>query len=91
MNSVSPTVDVAPSSWTDTEGDASRLITTVLVNGCNLHLEAFVVERIGGAQTSLTRDDDLAAIHAAVGAQGPWETCCIDGRDYVLIASPYSR
>ena len=91
MNRMSPTMELPWTSWRDTEGDASRLLTTVLINGCSMHLEAFAVETVGGVQTSLTRDDDLSAIHAAVGADGPWETCRIAGREYVLVASPYSN
>jgi hypothetical protein len=91
VNRMVPTIELSSISWTDTDGDASRLLTTVLVTGCNPHLEAFAIESIGGIQTSSARDHDLAAIRAAVGAQGPWETCSINDRDYVLIATPYSR
>ena len=84
-------VEILTSAWTPTEADRSRLITTLTVNGVQLHLEAIEV-RIdqGWIQRACDESDQaLASIHAAVGAGGHWETLEIAGRDYVVIATPF--
>lgn len=50
MSQLAPSISVSPLSWTDTEGDGSRLLGTIVVNGCDLHLEALAVTRDGGMQ-----------------------------------------
>lgn len=77
------------------DGDDPRaklLDESFSIAGCPMHLEAFAVnEDDDGAQTAVdfSVEDDLDAIRAGVHADGPWRTVQIDGREYVLIASPY--
>lgn len=70
-------------------GDGSRLLGTIVINGCDLHLEALAVSRDGDMQIWSTDAGELSALHDAVGAGGPWQTVTINGREYVLIATPY--
>lgn len=62
-----------------------------MVNGLPLHLEAIAVQvGEGGLQEASDQSDEsLALVHQAVGSHGHWQTLEIDGRDYVLIATPF--
>lgn len=91
MNQLAPSVSIPSDCWTDVEGDGSRLLATIDVNHCSLHLEAFAVERDAGIQAWATNVEELSAIYAASGADGGWQTVPINGREYVLIATPYSE
>lgn len=84
-------VDIPASAWLVDRQDGSRLRTTLVVNGVPLHLEAIAVEvGEGGVQDASNRSDEsLALVHGAVGANGHWQTLEINGRDYVLIATPF--
>ena len=84
-------VEIPESSWRRTDEIGSRLITTLVVNGWPMHLEAIEVSIGGGRlqQASGATDETFAAVHSAVGADGPWETLSIGGREYVLIGTPY--
>ena len=87
-----PSVEIPASAWQPAAEDGSRLITTVVVNGLPLHLEAIEVstDEYGIQRGCGDADESLATIHEVVGAEGHWQTVTIGGRDYVLIASPYT-
>lgn len=91
---------VPDEAWTNTNApdEAPRLLTTVVINGTLMHLEAIAVHMhatppettpIQEAVNS-DEDEDLGLIFNAVAADGPWDTTTIDGREYVLIATPHS-
>lgn len=70
----------------------ARLLTKLTINGVPLHLEAWALEDEedeDGVRHALVDDDDLDRLVEAVGADGPFRTLEIGGRDYVLVATPY--
>jgi hypothetical protein len=84
-------VDIPISNWLVDREDRFRLKTTLVVNGLPLHLEAIAVRdgEQGLQEANDPSDESLALVHEAVGAHGQWQTLEIDGRDYVLIATPF--
>jgi hypothetical protein len=46
MHQVAPSVSIPSADWTDADGDGSRLLATIDVNDCSLHMEAFAVGRV---------------------------------------------
>jgi len=85
------TLVIAPEQWNDAEGDGSRLVAILVINGVSLHLEALEVRaETDGVQrvvNPLLEDDFLALTQTAT--DGPFETAAINGRAYVLIAFPF--
>lgn len=79
--------------WKDcTEGKRTKLLAAIEILGCPMHLEAFeVTENSDGVQESTDFDfeNDLSTIAAGVHVDGPWTEVLIEGRRYVLIATPY--
>lgn len=63
----------------------------VRINGVGFHLEGWAVEEDEDAhmQTAEWDDESLGLIHNAVGADGSWDTVTVNGREYVLVMSPY--
>jgi hypothetical protein len=87
-------VTVPDDAWEDGSYDDDaparhRLVATLVVNGTRLHLEAHLVVPGADPQRTFAGDEDVAAIHHAVGGDGPWQTTTIDGRAYVLVATPF--
>lgn len=57
-----------------------------------MHLEAWAVhvdEQDIQTTVDFDFDEDLAMLHAAVGAEGHFETLYVGGREYVVFASPF--
>jgi len=74
------------------DGDQrSRLTTTIVINGTMFHLDAYEVrDGAGGYQEAVQGgDNDLNHYAGAAGADGPFSTTTIDGRQYVLFATPF--
>jgi hypothetical protein len=66
------------------------LIRTLMVNQLEMHLEAWELRlETGLQQPKQMSEDDFSALHAAFGADGPFNTLTIAGREYVVFASPY--
>ena len=95
-------IAVPEDMWDDVspEADRSRLLTTIVINSCPMHLEA--VEILEGDKRTITTDyypqQEFANapdwIAAAIAESADWEsvqTCEIGGRRYALIATPYQR
>lgn len=79
--------------WYDVHGDASRLRRIITINGTFMHLDAIHVEYVGeGRVQSAVSDRDAAdfALLCQFGTEGQFETTDIDGRHYVLIATPFT-
>lgn len=70
----------------------SRLHATISILGCQMHLKAIAVvsddDYIQSA-ADVEFDGMVARVYDAVGGDGPWTEVTIDGRQYVLIATPY--
>jgi len=86
---IASSIRIPEDAWTDVEGDRSLLLTTLVVDGCSLHLEAIAVEMQDATQAWPVRHDELRPVRAATGAGGPWETVTIGGRAYVLHGTPF--
>lgn len=89
---IPPAIDLSTIVWVQSgpDEDPASVLHGVIGVGGLLHLQAFAVYvDAEGCQRGVAYDEDLAAIHNAVGAEKHWRTVRISGRDYVLIASPW--
>jgi hypothetical protein len=70
---------------------ASLAGPNLVINGLSMHLEAWAVvnddEKF--TQDPVVADDEYNLLHAAVHADGSFNTVRIGGRDYILVASPF--
>ncbi|SEM79165.1 hypothetical protein [Streptacidiphilus jiangxiensis] len=94
-------LDVPASAW-EAIGDEgqeggvwARVVTQITINGVQFHLEGWQIEEpsygdgTAYLQAALQQDDSLAQLADAVAADGPFTTVSVNGRSYVLVASPY--
>jgi hypothetical protein len=87
-------LDWVNTSWIDGYPE-HRFLARVTIAGCDMHLEAHEVHWDEGpgydTQEFVADGQSLGDIYQAVSAEGPWETVKINGREYVLIATPYCK
>ncbi len=92
---VPPAIAADELVWTESgeQDPNSRLLATINLAGCLMHLEAYAVAEMKGHDPVQHFDGDSpdtpAKVYAAVGGDGPWHTVMIDDREYVLIATPF--
>lgn len=88
-----PSITIPEEAWAshhDGPAPWDTMAATIRVNGRFFHVNAWrVFVDDAGVQVAYEDDDDLAEIHAALGADGHWETVDILGESYVLIAEPF--
>lgn len=89
-----PTLSVPADCFTDATDPTlhppgSRLLCTIVINGCPMHLDAREVVEVDGVQTFVAWAEDADLLSDALGADGRWHTTTIDGREYALFASPH--
>lgn len=88
-----PEIDVSQLKWEATgpeENRGTRLLSSIRVMGCPMHLEAWEVYfDDDGVQQSKAWPGDFSNIAVGIGVEDPWRTVTIDGREYVLIATPF--
>src|SRR5258705_1748243 len=90
-----PPIEASDIAWEQTgeEFPASRLIATIVVAGCRMHLEAYAVEENLNEGNEQTFPADYVDVpdkdYEAVGGVGAWHTVTINRREYVLIATPF--
>ena len=91
-----PTIHAGTLQWDECghESDLSaRLLSHVRIAGLDMHLEAWAVEDDGdGVQQAVEttmRGDAFGTICDIMDTD--FETVTINGREYVLIATPYGR
>jgi hypothetical protein len=88
-----PVVPLAALTWRDSseKADRSRLLTTIQIGPVKLHLEAYLAEESDTSIQEFAGDfgDTADKVYDAIGADGAWETVVIEGREYVLIATPF--
>jgi hypothetical protein len=79
--------------WTDADGDASRLICVISINGTLMHLEAIRVRYVGRScelrPVSSNHDADFEHL-CRYGSEGEFETTDINKKKYVLVATPFA-
>lgn len=77
-------------AWQDTEGDGTRLLATLVINGTSHHLEAIRVTEGDSEQraTNPIFDDALTALYA-FGGDGAFETTGIGDAAYVIAVTPF--
>lgn len=84
-------------SGLDNDPEACLFATLVLNDDLYLHVEAWAVtyadegDRIGTVQRAAhdLYEDNFGDLHAAVGADGHFDTLTIKGREYIVLASPF--
>ena len=93
MVSESVSLTIPDTAWQFAEGDDSRLICVISINGTSMHLEAIRVRSRGRPRIQQAvnarhhADFDLLC---QFGSEGPFETTEISGKHYVLIATPFA-
>ena len=86
-------ITIPPTVWQLAEGDDSRLICVISINGTSMHLEAIRVRSRGRPRVQQAvnarhqADFDLLC---QFGSEGQFETTEINGKHYVLIATPFA-
>ena len=87
------TIIIPPGMWTDAEGDASRLICVISISGTLMHLEAirvrYVEQRCELRPVNPEHDADFDHL-CRYGSEGRFETTDINGKRYVLVATPFA-
>jgi hypothetical protein len=87
------TIIIPPGMWTDADGDASRLICVISINGTLMHLEAIRVRYVGRSRElrpfSSNHDADFEHL-CSYGSDGQFETTDINEKKYVLVATPFA-
>ena len=80
-------------AWENNDGvepEGTRLLTTILLNGVLMHLEAWEVYiDDAGVQQHPTHPEDLDKLTDLMGADSPFHTWEINGRRYIVIATPF--
>jgi len=89
-----PNVTLDHLKWVDSSDndDRSRLLATLQLDDVNFHVEAYeATEGDGVQQFKGAYGDTPEKVYEAIGCDGPWYTVTIDGREYVLIITPFCR
>jgi len=70
----------------------ASLLATLMFGGVHHHVEAYAVtahdDGVQRAAHSLF-DDNIDQVYDAIGGDGPWRTVDINGREYVIIVTPF--
>jgi hypothetical protein len=82
---------IPPGMWRDSRGDASKLHCVISISGTMMHLEAIQVQVAGDEQQAVNPDltDDFLYL-SLYGSDGPFDTTDINGKSYVLVATPFT-
>lgn len=91
-----PRLSLDQFEWEPTGSDdnpRSRLLATLYIEGWAFHVEAYEVKEKEGSYFHVTSDtmfeDDLDHYYAAANADGPFQTIRIEGREYVIVMTPF--
>lgn len=82
---------IPPGMWRDSRGDATKLHCVISVSGTMMHLEAIEVHYTGDEQQAVNPDlaNDFTYL-SLYGSDGPFDTTDINGKSYVLVATPFT-
>lgn len=93
MQSEIITILIPPGMWRDVEGDGTLLKCVISINGTLMHLEALQVRYVGPAReqkpASPRHEADFALL-CRYGSEGQFNTTEINGKPYVLVATPFT-
>ena len=85
------TILIPPGMWRDDRGDASKLHCVINISGTMMHLEAIQVREVDGVQEAV--NPELSADFTYLGLygnEGQFDTTDINGKPYVLVATPFT-
>lgn len=87
-------IHIADSAWRPLDGLDDPLSglagPTVTINGLSMHMEAWqVFDTDDGYVPVDTWENEYAALHEAVHADGPFQVLTIGERKYVIVLSPH--
>ena len=92
-----PSINLDSFTWEPTGSDenpSSRLLGTLYISGYPLHVEAYEVrqdEQVGQTTVDKMFEDDLNHYYAAASCMdGCFDTIMIGGREYIIVATPFS-
>lgn len=90
-------VEVPLDAWdaigSDDADPRARLLCTMTINGTYMHLEAWAVQATAAGSQIVddgVADEKLEALYDMMDCSG-FQTTTIEGREYVLLASPFAR
>jgi hypothetical protein len=90
-----PTIPLAHLTFEPSGPEANpraRLLATIKIGPTHMHLEAYeITEDDQGVQRAVVYDEDVEKVYAGVNAEGGWQTTEIDGKEYVVIATPFCK
>lgn len=82
---------IPPGMWRDSRGDASKLHCVISISGTMMHLEAIQVHYAGDEQQAVNPDLTNDFLYLSLyGSEGPFDTTDINGKSYVLVATPFT-
>lgn len=85
------TIIIPPGMWRDDRGDATKLHCVISISGTMMHLEAIQVREVDGVQEAV--NPELSADFTYLGLygnEGQFDTADINGKPYVLVATPFT-
>lgn len=82
---------IPPAMWRDVHGNATKLHCVISISGTMLHLEAIQVHKVGTVQQPVdpTLEQDFTHV-CMFGNEGQFDTTEINGKSYVLVATPFT-
>jgi hypothetical protein len=85
------TILIPTGMWRDDRGDRSKLHCIISISGTMLHLEAIQVQVVDEVQQPVNPElaDDFMYL-SLYGNEGMFDTTEIDGKSYVLAATPFT-
>jgi hypothetical protein len=87
------TIIIPTGMWNDVEGDATCLKCVISICGTLMHLEAIQVHYVGPGRVQEAvspRFQDDFNVLCRYGSEGQFDTTRINGKSYVLIATPFT-
>src|ERR1019366_5329149 len=88
-----PSITIPDDAWQECEEDPtfpSRLLTTIVINGQSMHLEAYAIEKRDDDLIHLA-DEDVDKAYGLIQSDACPETIEIRDKRYVLIATAYAE
>jgi hypothetical protein len=87
-------LSIPESEWQPNPGFEDPLVgltgPTLVINGLSMHVEAWQVTDTGIDQDpAATWSEEYNLLHAAVHADGSFQTLRLHGRDYIIVISPH--